>query len=486
MRRLLIDREAPIRSIAEQLGLSLPVARALADDLRDKTLLEYQGLDGRDYRIGLTDLGRSTATERMQQSTYASYVPVPLEDYVRVVEAQRADLRLNREGIRHAFQDLVVADELLDQLGPAFMNDGAIFLYGPPGTGKTSLAERMIKVHDDWILVPRAVEVDGQVISLFDPAIHEAADEQPVEMDPRWVICRRPIIIVGGELNMGMLGLDYDVHAGLYQAPIQMKANNGLLVVDDFGRQMVTPDELLNRWIVPLSRGIDFLTLSYGFKFTIPFEAKLVFSTNLDPNSLGDDAFLRRLRNKVFVGPIGDDAFTWILARVAKANGIQASAEAGLHMRRVARENIGDLRPYIAVDFCELMLGICEYEGLPRVLDEEMIDRVAEVYFCKDVEVGPARKGAVSEHLSPGVAEQAFQPPPAAPHAAPTAFPAAQAPSVAAAPAVGAPATLQVPAQPAPVPAAEPAPIAAHTDSSVYAGVAAGAAAYPTPVDGHR
>jgi len=439
MRRLLIEREAPIRTIAEQLGVSLPVARSLADDLRDKTMLEYHGLDGRDYRIGLTELGRTTAVERMQQSTYASYVPVPLAEYVRVVNAQHADLALNREGIRHAFQDLVVADELLDQLGPAFMNDGAIFLYGPPGTGKTSLAERMIRVHEDWILVPRAVEVDGQVISLYDPAIHEAADEQPIEMDPRWVICRRPIIIVGGELSMSMLGLDYDVNAGLYQAPIQMKANNGLLVIDDFGRQMVTPDELLNRWIVPLSRGIDYLSLSYGFKFTIPFETKLVFSTNLDPNSLGDDAFLRRLRNKVFVGPVSDDAFTWILARVAKANGIQASAEAGLHLRRVARENVGDLRPYIAVDFCELMLGICEYDGLPRVLDEEMIDRVAGVYFTRDVEMGPTRAGGGSiPVIDPEPVEAEF--------------PAAAPPPAPAAPAVGAPAappTVEVPAPPA-------------------------------------
>ncbi len=406
MRRVLMEREAPIRAIADALSVTVPIARDLADDLRDKKMLEYQGLDGRDYRISLTEMGRSTATDRMEQSSYASTLPVALADYVHVVESQRADLILNRENIRAAFADLVVADEMLDQLGPAFMNDGAIFLYGPAGTGKTSLAERMIRIHGDWILVPKAVEVDGQVVSVYDPAIHEAAETQPEELDPRWVVCRRPLLIVGGELSMQMLDLEYDQGGGLYMAPIQMKANNGILVIDDFGRQVLSPDELLNRWIVPLSRGIDFLKLVYGFKFTVPFESKLVFSTNLDPNSLGDDAFLRRLRNKVFVGPVTDEAFTWILARVAKAKGIQVTAESGLHLRKVSRQAIGELRPYIAVDFCELMIGICAYEGVARVLDDEMIDRVAEVYFTKDVDMGPtaARSGPGTAPLPPAAA----------------------------------------------------------------------------------
>ncbi|NNE73160.1 MAG: AAA family ATPase [Acidimicrobiales bacterium] len=397
MRRVLIEREVAIRNVAEAMGITMPIAKELAEDLRNKKMLEYYGLDGRDYVVGLTEQGRSTAVERMQQSTYASTVPVALADYVRIIEAQKAELILNRENVKNAFADLVVSDELLDQLGPAFMNDGAIFMYGPPGTGKTSLAERMIRIHGDWILVPRAVEVDGQVIQVFDPAVHDEAEAQPEDLDPRWVVCRRPVIVAGGELSMSMLELEFDQAAGLYQAPIQMKSNNGILVIDDFGRQMISPDELLNRWIVPLGRGIDYLKLSYGFKFTVPFECKLVFSTNLDPNSLGDDAFLRRLRNKVFVGPITDEAFTWILARVAKAKGIQVSAEAGLYMRQLARKYIGELRPYLAIDFCELMLGICAYEGVPKVFDEAMIDRVADVYFVDpDLQMGPtaANSGA--------------------------------------------------------------------------------------------
>ncbi|MDA3039494.1 MAG: hypothetical protein O3C27_08165 [Actinomycetota bacterium] len=168
-----------------------------------------------------------------------------------------------------------------------------------------------------------------------------------------------------------------------------MQSNNGILVVDDLGRQVIRPDELLNRWIVPLSRGIDFLRLLNGAKFTVPFELKLVTSTNLDPNSLGDDAFLRRLRNKVFVGPITETAFNWILVRTAQARQIEVTAESAQHLRRVCNHFLGELRPYVAVDFCELMLGICRYEGMAPVLEIPMINRVAGVYFVSDGSKAP-------------------------------------------------------------------------------------------------
>ena len=405
MRRLLIERLATVNDISVALSIGPPIGREIAEDLRNKRLLEYHGLEGRDYRVGLTEMGSKIAMERMQTSTYADAVPVSLDDYTANVNRQKAALVVTRESIRAAFSDLVVEDTLLDQLGPAFMNDGAIFLYGPPGTGKTSLAERMIRIHDDAVLVPKAVTVDGAIISVYDPAIHKALPQQPPEIDTRWVVCERPIVIVGGELDLRMLELEYDTVNGVYTAPLQMLANNGILVVDDFGRQAFRPDELLNRWIMPLARGIDFLKLGSGAKMTVPFELKLVASTNLDPNSLGDDAFLRRLRNKVFVGPITENAFNWILVRVAKARGIEVNADDASYLRNVALHHIGELRPYLVVDFCDLMEGICAYEQIPKRLDRAMIDRVADVYFVTETkgaataarrDAGPPAEGAPS------------------------------------------------------------------------------------------
>lgn len=383
-RRVLQARRTTIRAAAAEIGLSLNVATGIAEDLRGRNLLEYHGLDGRDYMIGLTEEGSRQTIASMRESSYSDTLPVPLSLYVQTVHSQKAKLKVNRETIKQAFNDLVVADELLDQLGPAFLNDGAIFMYGPPGTGKTSLAERMIRIHSDAILIPKAIEVDSQIITLFDAAVHVPLAEQPPGLDPRWILCARPIVIVGGELTLDMVDLELDEKSGTYKAPIQMQANNGILVVDDFGRQAIRPSDLLNRWIIPLSRGIDFLKLANGSKFTVPFEIKLVASTNLNPNSLGDDAFLRRLRNKVHVGAIKEDAFNWILARVSQAKGLQVTAEGAERLRYQAEQHLGELRPYLAVDFCELALGICEYEDMARVLDTRMIDRVASVYFVNE------------------------------------------------------------------------------------------------------
>ncbi len=383
-RRVLNARRTTIRAAAAEIGISLNVATGVAEDLRGRNLMEFHGLDGRDYIIGLTEQGRSITFDGMRESSYAEIMPVPLALYVQTVHSQKAKLKINRDSIKEAFNDLVVSDKLLDQLGPAFLNDGAIFMYGPPGTGKTSLAERMIRIHKDAILIPHSVEMDGQVITVFDPAVHTPLAQQPPGLDPRWILCARPIVIVGGELTLDMVDLELDEKSGTYKAPIQMQANNGILVVDDFGRQTIRPSDLLNRWIIPLSRGIDFLKLANGTKFTVPFEIKLVASTNLNPNSLGDDAFLRRLRNKVYVGAVEEEAFNWILARVSQAKGLQVTAEGAERLRQQAEKHLGELRPYLAIDFCELALGICEYEGMARTLDTRMIDRVASVYFVNE------------------------------------------------------------------------------------------------------
>ncbi len=383
LRRILTDRLTTVSRAADELSISHAVGDELAESLRQKNLLEYHGVEGRDYRIGLTEQGHRLTAERMKSGRHVSSMPVPLPDYKTLVQLQKAEITLTRTLTKEAFSDLVLEDSILDQIGPAFLSDGAIFFYGPPGTGKTSLAERMIRFFSDRVLIPRFIEADGQIISVYDPSLHEADADQPAGLDPRYVLCRRPLVMVGGELTLAMMDLQYDAVSGLSAAPIQLLANNGILVVDDFGRQTASPDEILNRWIVPMSRGVDFLRPNTGTKFTVPFELKLVISTNIDPHSLGDDAFLRRLRNKVYVGACSDSAFNWILARAAKRFGLEVTSASAAHLSRLTKTNVGELRPYVAVDFCELAIGVCEYDGLELRLDDRLIDRVAAVYFVQ-------------------------------------------------------------------------------------------------------
>jgi len=385
LQRLVIDGRSSVARMAQATALSVGVVDAIVDGLRQRLFLEIQGMDGRDYILAPTDKGKSEAAARAQALMYAGAAPVSLEVYTAAVDAQRGRATINEASLTEAFNDLIIPPGFFDELGPALVSKGAIFLYGPPGTGKTSLAERMIKMYKDPVLVPRAVEFDQSVITVFDPSIHEPITPQPDGLDARWVLCLRPMVMVGGELTGKQLELERDPSSGVYRGPLQMKSNNGIFVIDDFGRQKMTPEELLNRWIVPLSRGIDFLTLAHGAALTIPFDSKVVFSTNMRPDQLGDDAFARRIPNKVYVGSIDDAAFDQILAAVCKGMGVGCNQEAANYLRQLIREQTGsDLRPYYPADFAKTLLAICEYEGRPKVLDRNAIDRVANIYFTRN------------------------------------------------------------------------------------------------------
>lgn len=383
MRRILTERMTTVSRAADALCVSHAIGDELAEALREKNLVEYHGVEGRDYRIALTERGQTVTAERMRSGSHVAQMPVPLADYQQLVVDQRASITLDRESAKEAYGDLVLEDSILDQIGPAFLSDGAIFFYGPPGTGKTSLAERMSRFYTDNVLVPRYLEVDSQLITVYDPSLHEAVEEQPYDLDPRYLLCKRPLVLVGGELEMSMMELRYDPVSGLSAPPIQLLANNGILVLDDFGRQSMTPDQILNRWIVPLSRGVDFLRPNSGVKFTVPFELKLVISTNLDPHALGDDAFLRRLRNKVYVGACSEAAFNWILVRAADREGLEVTAESAAYLGKITLDYLGELRPYVAVDFCELATSVCDYDQLARRLDHQLIERIASIYFVR-------------------------------------------------------------------------------------------------------
>ncbi|MGZ4715330.1 MAG: AAA family ATPase [Acidimicrobiales bacterium] len=389
LRRILLDGRSSTIDVARALAVSPTLLEEVIDQLRDLRYLEISGREGRNLFVGLSGEGRLQAAERMRLQRYAGPVPVGLEAYRQVVASQEHEPDIDQSAMRAAFADLVVSDELLDELGPAARTKGAIFLYGPPGTGKSAIAERLIGVQDDPVLIPHAVEVDGQVILVFDPVVHEPVAVQPEGLDQRWVLCRRPCIIAGGELTLGELDLTFEESSGVYLAPHQMQANSGILVIDDLGRQSVTPEQLLNRWIVPLDRRVDYLTLSYGMKFVVPCTAKIVFSTNLEPSDLGDEAFFRRIRSKVLIPGMTDAQFDEVLQRVSTKMGVRVAADAPVYLRWLSRtKGDGDLRPYLPVAVCELVDSVCGYEHLPKRLDRDMIDRVTTLYFTQAAAMG--------------------------------------------------------------------------------------------------
>ncbi|MEZ5321080.1 MAG: hypothetical protein R2698_03165 [Microthrixaceae bacterium] len=382
--RLIVSLGRPtVVELAERLHSGATIAEQIVASMRDRHLVEYEGMVGRTYVLNATEKGRAHSKIRSEECRYQGPLPVPLPLYTRVVRAQKPDLHLNREMLTRSFSDLVMSDALIDQLGPAVCGEGAMFLYGPPGTGKSSIAERLIRAYNGAVLVPHAVEVAGQIVTVFDPVLHDPLPDQPAEMDPRWVLCHRPAVIAGGELHGGMLDLTLDREVGVYLAPLQFKANNGILVIDDFGRQSMTPEELLNRWIVPLDRQIDFLTMG-GRKFQVPFEVKVVLSTNLEPTDLGDEAFFRRIHNKVYVGCLDDQQFNFVLARVGKVKELEILESGADRLRAMARAmGDGELRAYLPGVVCKLALAICAYENLSPVLTPPLVDRVLDLYFAK-------------------------------------------------------------------------------------------------------
>ena len=388
----LIVREAVVSGrtstllLAKRLAVSPGIINPLVEELRELRYLEVRGMEGRDYQLAPTEAGRTEAMDRMQHCRYLGPAPVSLASYVAMVQSQYNPPSFDLPALKEAFSDLVISDRLLREVGPAAMGKGAMFLYGPPGTGKTSIAERLLRLYGDAVLIPHCVEVDGQIISVFDPIVHRPVLDLTIAgLDPRWVLCERPFVLVGGELSRDQLDLAYQSSSGTYVAPLQMQANNGILVIDDFGRQSLKPEELLNRWIVPLDRHVDYLSLEHGMTFEVPFRSKIVFSTNLEPRTLGDEAFFRRIQSKVLVPPVGDDQFDEVLRRVAAARGIELTSDAGTHLRWMSRElGDGDLRPYLPGAVCSILESICEFEHLPLRLDPPMITRIAHMYFTHD------------------------------------------------------------------------------------------------------
>ncbi len=384
LRRLLLDGFSSLQGLSKSLRLSVPIIDHAFRHLRNQRLLEVKGMVGNDYQFVLSQAGKELATDRFQISQYAGAAPVSLDDYHAATRAQVARVDVDRKALRAALSDLVVTDRLLDQLGPALISQSSIFVYGPSGNGKTSIAERMLRVYQDAVLIPYAVEVDNQIISLYDPVVHHKLELDDPSIDPRWVFCRRPCIVVGGELVPSMVELRLDDVSGIYAAPLQMKANNGIFIIDDFGRQLMSPRDLLNRWIVPLDRRVDYLTLRYGVKFQIPFELMVVFSTNLDPDDLADEAFLRRIHNKIYVEAVGIQTFDQIFQRVVTSKRVPTEPDSAEYLRKLClKDGRTELRACYPADICNILLSISEYEKRPVRMTKAELERATELYFAK-------------------------------------------------------------------------------------------------------
>ncbi len=384
LRYLYTRTNASISALSEVLKIPFGILMVLFRRLRERQLFEIMGMEGNDFNFTLSGKGRALAGERFNVCGYSGPVPVSMDVYFNAVRSQAAQLSFNREYLKETFSDLVLPDNLLDQLGPALISHKAIFLYGPTGNGKTSIASRLGRIFDDTVLIPHAVEFDGQVIIVYDPSVHEAVDDQQQHGDPRWVRCRRPSIFVGGELEQKMLELAMEEVSKTYAAPLQMKANNGVLVIDDFGRQIVPPDYLLNRWIVPLDRRIDYLTLRYGMKFALPFEMVVVFSTNLDPNELTDQAFLRRIQNKIYVDSVSEEDFDRIFLNVADTLQIPMEDDSGTVLRKLClASDDGELRACYPTDIIDIIRAISNYEDTPPVVNHDTLQRAVDQYFTR-------------------------------------------------------------------------------------------------------
>jgi len=372
-----------IHVLADAMKLSLEVAETIFRRLVDQHCIEVRRMEGDDYIFSLSVAGKRMAAERGMNLRYSGPAPVSHKAWADMVRRQAIRAPASRARLRQAFSDIVLSDSLIDALGPALISQGSIFLYGPSGTGKTTIAERLLNVFDDTVLVPWAIEVEGRVITLADPAVHQPVGFDGIDIDRRWCLCRRPFIAAGGELVTSMLDLQKDESSGVYVAPLQMKANNGILLIDDFGRQLMSPRELLNRWIVPLDRRVDFLSLGNG-KFTVPFELLVVFSTNLEPHELGDEAFLRRVPNKIMVGGVDAGVFDAIFRLTAAAAGMEFAPGIEARFRELCLRHSPDLRPCFPRDICSAIRSIDLYEGRTPEITEPSLERAIGGYFVAE------------------------------------------------------------------------------------------------------
>ena len=388
-----------VSALARAVALPIQVTQELVDMARDQRLLEATGTlnaqNGNEMGYQLTDAGKARALDALAQSEYFGPMPVPLDVYREQVKRQSVrNLQISREQLTGAMGHLVLPDSLLDHLGPAVSAGRSILMYGPPGNGKSSISNGIRDALGDRVYVPRAIEYASQVITVYDPIVHSAAEDEvqdPTSLrritryDARYVCCERPTVITGGELTLDMLDLVYNPTARTYQAPLQLKATGGIFIVDDLGRQKEPPQSIVNRWIVPLEESKDILALQSGEKFEVPFDTLVIFSTNFHPNEIFDTAALRRIFFKIKIDGPNQENFLKIFAMVARKRKMGLDEATLVHLLKVKYPTIDNVYAnYQPIFLIDQMIAICDFEGIPYQMSPELVDRAWANMFVRD------------------------------------------------------------------------------------------------------
>lgn len=388
---LLAKGSARGRAIANQVRLPFQIIDPMLKQLKQEQVVTFKGAaEMGDYEFAITELGRERARRYAEECTYYGAAPVALSDYLRAMALQSiAKQHATEEDLKRAFEDLIINPKMLDRLGPAINSGRGMFLFGNPGNGKTSIAERVTRSFGTTIWIPRALGIDGDIIRLYDPGIHDTVESESKEgilnlsgVDGRWVQIVRPTVVAGGELTMQELEVVQNAQTKICEAPLQLKSNCGVLVIDDFGRQTMPVDTLLNRWIVPLEKRFDFLNLPSGKKIQVPFDQLIIFSTNLEPKDLVDGAFLRRIPYKIEILDPDEADFRRLCQLMAPNLGFEYDKEAIDYLIEKHYKQAG--RAFRACHPRDLMLQVrnyCLYKGTSKKLSAEAFDVAIENYF---------------------------------------------------------------------------------------------------------
>ncbi len=419
--------------LAEALKLNTAIINSLMEEIKDRSLIENLGLSGSgqhsEFRYGLLSKGREWAAEALSLSQYIGPAPVVLEDYYRQVDRQRLRLEnVDRESLLKGLEGLVIPPKLLRRLGPAINSERSLLLYGPPGNGKTTIAEVIGAIFKQIIHVPYCLDVDGTIIKVFDTTLHKTVDDvshpdrslsvgvdlRIDDIDRRWVACKRPVIITGGELTLEMLDLSFNPYARYYEAPLHFKAIGGTFIVDDLGRQLVRPEDLLNRWITPMEKRVDYLTLNTGKTFSIPFDELLIFSTNLLPEDIMDPAFLRRIPYKVVLNAPSLENYRKLFQMLCKQYGLEYREDIPDYVARELQATFEQPLSYFQPKFVvEQCIAACKYMGVSLEMNQELLIDAMENLSAKSEskrrEDGARPNGDGASHTAAkGIASQGF------------------------------------------------------------------------------